>query len=226
MDIESYPLSKAVWKKAEPPKPDTDDGLIASIRSGSVVSLQQQYGPCYFATSTQLRWQSDALILAAIAARDVILLKEMRANGGTYRLTHPSFGFDPLAIARDIQDRDVVAVLEETGATERIDSALADAIRTDDRKKAKAAIDAGAHPDGYAPLSDTRVCSWPFLSFAGSEAMRQLLIDSGAHVNIVGEDSSNPKGQTSLDIAVAQKNKSLERYLRAHGGKSAAELSN
>jgi hypothetical protein len=87
-------------------------------------------------------------------------------------------------------------------------------------------LDSGANPDGPAPISDVRTCSRPLLFIVRSDPMRQLLLDSGADLNIVGLDYGTKSGETSLVMVIAHKNKSLERFLLAHGWKFVAELSN
>jgi outer membrane protein assembly factor BamB len=216
LDIERYELAQATWRVAEPPA--ADDELIVGIRTGKTTSLLGRDGTCYAGSFKPLHGRIPELVLAAIAGHNIGLLKEMRINGA-FNLARPVWSFDAIVVARDTLDRELTAVLEDAAAHEKADLALAKAVRLDDREKAKAAADAGGNPDGFAPLNEMQTCNTPLLWFAKSDAMRSLLLERGAHVNIAAE-----KGQTPLDIALAQKNSVLERFLRAHGGKTAAQL--
>lgn len=218
LNIESYPLAKAVWKDAAPPS--ADDALAADIRSGKITSLQEQHGVCYMATLKPLAMRSKELIFAAIAGRNVALLKEMHAHGA-FSLARPMWDFDAVAVARDLMDRELTATFEAAALHQAVTFELLQAVRLGDPGKAKAALAAGADPDGFAPLSATRTCNTPPLSYASSKELRTLLLESGAHVNII-----NDKGQTPLDLVLANKDhdKSLARFLSANGGKPAAEL--
>ncbi len=216
LSIESYPLAKATWKPATPLA--VEDALIAGIESGKTTSLATQYGTCYMATLKPLSWRAKELVLAAIAGRNTGLLKEMRVNGA-FNLAHPMFDFESIAVARDTLDPSVVAIFEDAATHEKADFELAKAARLDDRSAAKAALDAHGNPDGFAPLNDTQTCNTPPLLLAKSDAMRTLLLESGAHINILGDNERTP-----LDAALARKDKSLERFLRSHGGKTAADL--
>lgn len=216
LNIESYPLAKAVWRDAAPPA--ADDALAADIRSGKITSLQEQHGVCYMNTAKPLALRSKELIYAAIIGRNVGLLKQMQVNG-QFSVARPLWDFEAVAVARDLMDRDLIAFFEAAAQHEKVTFELLKAVRLDDRNTARAALDAGANPDGFAPLSETKTCNTPPLSYAKAKEIRTLLLERGAHINIVDD-----KGLTPVDLALANKDKSLERFLRANGGKPAAEL--
>lgn len=165
-----------------------------------------------------LALRSKELIYAAIAARNVALLKEMQMNG-KFNVACPLWDFDAVTVSRDLVDRDLIAVFEAAAHHEKVTFELLKAVRLNDRDKAKAALDAGANPDGFAPLSDTQTCNTAPLSYATSKQTRTLLLERGAHVNIV-----NDQGQTPLDLALSSKDKSLVRFLGANGGKPGSQM--
>jgi hypothetical protein len=205
-----------VWKDAALPAPE--DALVADIRSGKITSLKQQYGACYMNGVTPVSLRSKELIYAAITGRNVALLKEIQVNG-KFNVARPMWDFDAVAVARDLMDRDVIAVLAAAAEHENVTFELLKAVRLDDAAKVKSTLDAGANPDGFAPLSETHTCNTSPLSYAKAKEIRTLLLERGAHINIV-----NGKGQTPVDLAVAAKDKSLARFLGGQGGTPGSQL--
>jgi PQQ-like domain len=215
LNIESYALANSTWKAAQPAA--VDDDLITGIRSGKISSLMEPYGPCYL-NRNPLMGRKTAVTLAAISGHNIAVLKEMRLNGAP-QFSSPAFGLDAAVVARDLMDSNVTAVVEDAAAREAADFQVGAAVRLNDREKVRTALDRGGSPDGLAPLSETQTCSYPPIQWARSEAVRSLLLERGAHVNIL-----DGKSKTPLDAALAAKDTSLERFLRAHGAKTAAEL--
>jgi hypothetical protein len=215
LNIERYSLANTTWKAAQPAA--ADDDLITGIRSGKISSLTERDGPCYLGRNP-LKWRIAAMTLAAISGHNTAMLREMRVNGAP-GLANPAWGLDAIVVARDMMDPDLTAVLEDAAARARADFQVGAAVRLNDREKVRAALDAGGNPDGLAPLSETQTCAYPPIQWARSEAVRSLLVEKGAHVNILDE-----KSRTPLDAALTAKDTSLERFLRAHGAKTAAEL--
>jgi hypothetical protein len=216
LNVESYALDKAVWAAAEIPKPP--DELAEQIRSGKLTSLQTSKGACYMAGFSPLSLRAREFVLAAIQGHNTAILEDIRLNGRSM-LSFASGGFDAAALARDTLDPKVVETVDHAARQVQLNFELAKAVRLDRKADVTAAIEAGATPDGFSPLSETKICSLPVLTLAKSDGVRQLLLDKGAHINIV-----DAKGQTPLDLVIARKDRSAEKFLRSHGGKSAQEL--
>ena len=128
-------------------------------------------------------------------------------------------GFDVEILALDTLDQKFIDVVARGVRQDKLDFALARAAALDEKSDMVAAIDAGANPDGFGPLSATRSCNGSRLVHTRSNGVREVLLARGAHVNILDADNRTP-----LDHALSQKNNSLEKFLRDRGGKIASEL--
>jgi hypothetical protein len=213
--IESRAMAGLSWKPAAPPPADPE---LEQIRAGKAISLQDLGGACFLSGFKPKKTSSQELVYAAIAGRNVEVLEHVRLNGHA-RLSWPSMGFDAEILAQDTLDPKLIDVVARGTRQHKLDFALARATALDEKSDVAAAIDAGASPDGFGPLSATRSCNGSRLIHTRSNGVREVLLARGAHVNILDADNKTP-----LDHALSQKNGSLEKFLRERGGKTASEL--
>jgi len=213
--IERRATAGLSWKPAEPPAAQPE---LEQIRAGKAIALQDLGGACFLSGLKPRKISPDELVYAAIAGRNVEVLEYLRLNGRA-RLSWPSMGFDAEALAQDTLDPKLIDVVARGVRQYKLDFALARAIALDDRAEVVAALDAGANPDGFAPLNAARSCNGSRLIHTRSDGVREVLLARGANVNLLDADNRTP-----LDHAIAQKNGSLERFLRERGGKTDSEL--
>lgn len=213
--IESHAMDGLSWKPAAPPPAEPE---LEQIRAGNTIALQNLGGECFLSGFKPKKISPDDLVYAAIVGRNVEVLEHVRLNGRLL-LSWPYTGFDIEVLAQDTLDPKFIEVVARAIRQYKLDFALARAILFDEKSDVAAAIDAGANPDGFAPLSATRSCNGSRLIHTRSDGVREVLLARGAHVNILDADNKTP-----LDHALSKKDSSLERFLRERGGKTASEL--
>ena len=208
-------MAGLAWKPAPPPPADP---VLEQIRAGKTIVLQDLGGECLLSGFKPKKNSPNELVYAAVAGRNVEVLEHVRLNGHA-RLSWPSMGFDVEIMAQDTLDPKFIDVVARGVRQDKLDFALARAIALDQESDVAAAIDAGASPDGFGPLSATKSCRGSRLVYTRSNSVREVLLARGAHVNILDADNKTP-----LDHALSQKNGALHKFLSERGGKTASEL--